>query len=164
MTHPTHGGDGQAVFDDEFTLLDDLIRSGSNPEFEHLKSVIADAEFERAQAEARAKTAEGKAQRLAAQLEQTTAERDGALRQLAEANAREGEMSRTISGLRFELGEAAGARDALRAVLEHMVAAVMTGAPDPLADAPDPLAGALDALEAAGLPTLPSSSRLAVAA
>lgn len=164
MTHPTNTGDGQAVFDREFLLLHDLVKQGSNPQLANLESELKDAEYEREQAEtrarkteARAKRAEGKAQRLAAQLEQTTAERDGALRQLAEANAREGESSKTVSGLRFELGQAAGERDTLRTVLERVVSAVMNGAADPLA-------GALDVLEAAALPALASRPRLAVAA
>ena len=166
MTHPTNTGDGRgalaAQFDREFLLLDDLdeaIRSGSNPEFEHLKSVIADAEFERREAETKARRAEARARRLTATLEQTAAERDGALRQLAEANAREGALNGTNSALRLALGEAEGERDMLRAALARVVAAVMNGASDPLGNS-------LDVLEATGgaVPALPASSRLAVAA
>jgi hypothetical protein len=162
MTHSPDTGDGRTVFDHEFHLLNDLdeaIRSGSNPEFQHLKSIIADNDFERRQAETKARTAEATSKRLAAQLEQTAAERDGALRQLAEANAREGQISGTISGLRLALGEAEGERDMLRAALARVVAAITNGTPDPLGSS-------LDVLEATGgaLPTLPSSARLAVAA
>lgn len=164
MTHSPDSGDGAAVFDREFLLLHDLVERGSNPAMANLESDLKDAEFEREQAEtkahkaeARAKAAEGKAHKLAARLEQVTAERDGALRQLAEANTRESELNTAVSGLRFELGEAAGERDTLRAVLTQVVAAVMNGAADPLA-------GALDVLEAAGLPALASRPRLAVAA
>lgn len=156
MTHPTNTGDGQDVFACEFALLDDLIRDGSNPEFEHLKSVVADAEFERAQAEGKARTAEARAKRLVKKLEQTTAERDGALRQLAEANARESGLNTAISGLRFEVGEAGRERELLREALARVVAAVMDGAADPLT-------GALDALESTGgIPAMPTSSRLAL--
>jgi hypothetical protein len=159
MTHPTHAGDGQAVFDREFTLLNDLIGRGSNPAMASLQSDLADAEFERAQAESKARTAQAQATRLAQQLEQTTAERGGALRQLAEGNVREGELNRAVLGLRFELGEAGRERELLREALARVVAAVMDGAADPLT-------GALDTLEAAGgvLPALASRTRLAVAA
>jgi chromosome segregation ATPase len=159
MTHSPDSGDGPAVFDREFLLLDDLIRDGSHLEFEQLKSVVADAEFERAEAEGKARRAEARAKRLAKQLEQTAAQRDGALRQVAEVNVREGELSSTVLGLRLALGEAEGERDMVRAALARVVAAVMNGAHDPLGDA-------LDVLEATGgtVPALSSRHLLAVAA
>jgi septal ring factor EnvC (AmiA/AmiB activator) len=164
MTHSPDNGDGASVFDREFLLLHGLVQQGSNPAMASLESDLKDAEFERKEAEtkarkaeAQAKAAEGKAQKLVAQLEQTAAERDGLLHQLAEANARDGVLNETVSGLRFELGEAAGERDMLRAVLAQVVTAAMNGAADPLV-------GALDVLEAAGLPALVSRPRLAVAA
>jgi septal ring factor EnvC (AmiA/AmiB activator) len=134
MTYSTNPRASRAVFDDEFALLDDLERDSSRG----------------------CELAEPDAQTLAAELEQTAAERDGVLRQLADANAREGNLNSTILGLRHELGEAGRERDALREALARVVAAVMHGAPDPLADA-------LDALEATGgIPALTASSRLAL--
>ena len=153
MTHSPHTGEDRGVFEREFALLDDLVRGGSNPEFEHLKSVIADAEFERREAEAAAL-------RLAADLELTTAGREGALRQLAEANVREGQLSSMVLGLRFALGEAERDRDLLRTALERVVGAVMHGAPDPLAGALDALERVSGALAVAARPT----PHLAVAA
>lgn len=134
MTDSTNPRASRAVFDDEFALLADLDRdSGRGCELAELD-----------------------AQTLAAELEQTAAERDGVLRQLADANAREGNLNSTILGLRHELGEAGRERDALREALARVVDAVMHSAPDPLADA-------LDILEATGgIPALPASSRLAL--
>src|SRR5215813_13255727 len=152
MAYQADQGERGAVFDGEFRLLDTLAARGNNPPRAGRESDPQDTEI--GHGEAGVTAAE-----LTAELDQTAGERDAALRQVSKANARAGELHDTINGLRFELGQAARARDVLRVALERVVAAVMDGAADPLP-------GALDALESTGgvLPAVSAWSRWAVAA
>lgn len=150
MTHPTNTGPTgrlAAQFDREFLLLDDLVRAGSNPEIARLESDLADAEFERKEAEAERDAAVQESRELR--------------RMAAEANTRELCLGDTIAQLRTR-------NAALVRALGLLVGAVVDGNPLPLAEA-------LPALESAGIevpgfwraaavPALSPSQRLAVAA
>lgn len=133
MTHPTHTAPGRPADgspDAPFTAQLTLLR-GQDAEVLTLRGELADSSTDLRRALARAEAAE--------------AERDAA--------------TQAQSDLRCENSALVRDREILREMLARTVAAVMHGAPDPLAEA-------LDLLDSLGVlvPSFPSRRRLAVAA